>query len=224
MINKKQRIIELLLEYPQGLKAREISEKLPYIDKHEVNQILYSNLSDFVAVDYVWKLAGSKAKTFSNESEYKKEEIDCLCRIYHTPYFQTQKLADLDLQTFKIAVEHAKELYNRDQLSYTLTESWYSIVTMPEKTFRETVTRLIAQRRIDSERRISKIIEERQKKQQEEQQAKRQREMTMIATRNSLIYEAQNRASGKDHPPVRRCTGNCSTCTRDECIEKSKNI
>lgn len=219
MIDKKQRIINLLLEFPQGLKAREISDKLLYMDRHEVNHILYSNPNVFTAVNYVWRVSDKKAKILTNENEYKKEEIDCLCRIYHTPFFETQKLADLDLPTFKMAVEHAKELYNRDQLSYSLTGRWYSIVTMSEKTFRETVNQLIAQQKAESEKRVAQLIERRKKEKQENQQKFEQRKLMSIANKNSQIYKAQKQALVEDQTPVRRCAGNCSTCTRDECIE-----
>ena len=74
MIDKKAKIIELLLEYPNGLKAREISKKLPYIDKKEVNQILYGNSNDFVAIDYIWKLTNRKAK-FSSHEKYASPSI-----------------------------------------------------------------------------------------------------------------------------------------------------
>lgn len=235
MLNKKQRIMDLLLEYPNGLKARQIAEKLPYMDKHEVNHILYSNLSDFTVVDYVWKLSGASAKNLAYNTKYKKKEIDCLCRIYQTPFSETQKLAELDLPDFERAVDHAKELYSKVQSAYGTAGRWYAIVTMPEKAFRQALTHLIAQNKRNSEQRVAQIIKERQEKAQREKARvatvkkpsapPKKFVYTMVNGKKVYqeldyqIYAVQKPALTEDQNAVRRCTGNCSTCTRDECIE-----
>ena len=170
MIDKKKKIIELLLECPKGLKASEISKKLPYIQKKEVNQILYSNPNEFYATDYVWRLKPDKVETFTFETEYKKSEINILDKVYDTPSYKTQQLADLDLDTFKMAVQHAKELYLKNRITYSLNANqWYSTVVMPEKSFRKEIERLVEQKRTESEKRIAQFLKDQQEKKLKEE-------------------------------------------------------
>ena len=189
MIDKKKKIIELLLENPKGLKARDISKELPYVDKKEVNQILYSNPSEFVVTDYIWKLSPAKIETFTFEMEYKKAEINILDKVYGAPYSKVQKLTDLDLQTFKMAVQHAKELYLRNRVSYSLSaDQWYSIVVMSEESFRETLEQLVKQKRIESEKRAEQYLKDQQEKRQKEEDFNNlcKRYKLSITTSNSL--------------------------------------
>ena len=52
----KLEIIDILKQYPNGLKARDIASKKIAADKTTINSILYNNPNLFVATDYVWKL------------------------------------------------------------------------------------------------------------------------------------------------------------------------
>lgn len=138
MRDKKADIIKLLLEYPQGLKAKEISKKLVYIEKKEVNQILYGNPNDFVSNDYVWNLTTIK----SNEISYKKVEIKELNEKHIIPYNFTKDLESLDLTDFQRAINHAKELYENN-LTYYVGDDWFGMVTSSEKVFADTVSEYI---------------------------------------------------------------------------------
>lgn len=171
-MDKKTKIVELLLKYSNGLKAREIANKLSNIDKKEVNQILYSNANDFISTDYVWKLNNVTAKNVIQEKEYKESEIYILLHNYGTPYSDTKKLADLNLTTFKIAVDHAKEVANRN-LSFDLGKMWYETVTMPENLFRNAIESALIQKEKENEWRVKKLKEELQEKSQREKEIKK---------------------------------------------------
>ena len=72
-MSNKSDIINLLSKYPNGLKARQIATHL-CADRKEINQILYSNLNDFV-IDgtYVWKLKNQKQSQTIQKKETKIE-------------------------------------------------------------------------------------------------------------------------------------------------------
>ena len=79
----KNKIVQILKKHPKGLKAREIAELIPGMDKKEVNSILYSNPQSFVATDYVWTLKTTpsssksvKAAVTSIEKEYFFKWLD----------------------------------------------------------------------------------------------------------------------------------------------------
>lgn len=132
MVNKVEKIVALLIKHPKGLKAREISNELAFMDKKEVNQILYGNQSIFTAKDYIWTLV--KNETIPQEREYKQTEINKLKTRYNTPYSETDKLLELDIVTFKRAVKHAKDL-SVNYLTYSISEKWIDFVSLPDDIF-----------------------------------------------------------------------------------------
>ena len=189
MVDKKAKIVELLLEYPNGLKAREISKKLPYMDKKEVNHILYGNPSDFVSNDYVWKLIASKARKISDDLEYKKKEIDLLNQKYNTPYFETKALINLEINKFKLAVKHAKELSDNNLSNY-ISEKWTDFVLLSDEVFQSKKKAYITKRETDrksAKEKTKKLLEEARRQRLADKEKIRQ-----LCVINNLSHEIYN--------------------------------
>lgn len=232
MLDKKAKIIELLLDYPKGLKAREISKKLPYIDKKEVNQILYSNPSDFTSNDYVWKLIEPRAIKISEDLEYKKKEIDLLNKEYNTPYLETKKLIDLEISKFKLAVKHAKELSD-NYLSYYISEKWIDFVSLPDDIFQLKKNAYITKReneRVSAREKTKKLLEDARK-----QRLADEKKIRHLCDVNDLSYEIYEKLISmcisaneieqrlnkilyyeKNHPETEISVSNCITMTVTE--------
>lgn len=72
----KDTIIQILKKHPKGLKAREIADLIPEIDKKAVNSILYSNPQSFEAKDYVWTLKTMTRSSKHSDSVTSSIEVD----------------------------------------------------------------------------------------------------------------------------------------------------
>jgi len=151
-------IINLLLKYPNGLKARQIASYLSS-DRKIINQILYKNSNDFIVNDlYIWKIKNQTQNIYAIQKSIREETLNELNNVYKLGYLERRELEKLTFETFQRAVEHAKIIATNRNLPYMTLKEWFSIVVLEPNEFEQTI----------------KVLEDGEKRKQEEIKEKRE--------------------------------------------------
>lgn len=135
-------IINLLLKHSNGLKAKQIASYLS-TDRREINQILYSNTSDFIVNDlYIWKLKNQTQNRVAIEKNIRESLLKELKEVYKLGYIERSELEKLDFPTFQRAVEHAKIISRNKKLPFMTSQKWVEMVVLESSEFVKEITSL----------------------------------------------------------------------------------
>lgn len=128
-------IINLLLKHQNGLKAKQIASYLS-TNRKEINQILYSNLNDFIVDDlYIWKLKNQTQNRFIIEKNVRESALKELRDVYKLGYIELSELEKLDFITFQRAVKHAKIISKNKKLPFMTSQKWIETVVLTSDEF-----------------------------------------------------------------------------------------
>ncbi|MCI5738166.1 MAG: hypothetical protein MR290_00025 [Ruminococcus sp.] len=128
-------IINLLLKHQNGLKAKQIASYLS-TNRKEINQILYSNLNDFIVDDlYIWKLKNQTKNRFIIEKNVRESALKELRDVYKLGYIELSELEKLDFITFQRAVKHAKIISKNKKLPFMTSQKWIETVVLTSDEF-----------------------------------------------------------------------------------------
>ncbi|MBQ7779978.1 MAG: hypothetical protein IJ404_05735 [Clostridia bacterium] len=137
-------VINLLLEHPDGLKAKEIASYLS-TGRKEANQMLYSNPNDFTVNDsYVWKIRNQTQNKYDIQKKIREETLKELKDVYKLGYLEIQELEKLTFENFQRASEHAKLISKNTNLPYMTSKEWSAIIVLESNEFKKAIMALEA--------------------------------------------------------------------------------
>ena len=225
----KDKIIKVLKTHPNGLMAKEISAYIPNTDRRMINQVLYSNRDCFqISADYVWTL---KTHTLTDKEKKFADSLvaQIIAEIKKTAP-KPQKKQILPSKTTTPTNKKKDVSTTKRNVDY-IADQWYIQYQKEQKEKEEKrqkarakIAEINKQQRendshidFDQQQQIQRL-EERRREQSLKERTQRENEEKSQKERYKHRYSIED--YNANYELFRKCTGDCSTCTREDCIEK----
>ena len=190
----KDKIIKVLQVHPNGLKAKEIASYIPNTDRRMINQVLYSNPNCFqISADYVWTL---KTNNATSTQGTKSSRVS------------SKRKSSFNYEEWERVWER-----KRKEKEEKRQKAWTKIAEI-NKQQREKDSHIDFEQQQQIQR-----LEERRREQSLKERTQRENEEKLQKERyKKLRYQTED--NNENFELFRKCTGDCSTCSRDVCIYK----
>ncbi len=217
----KDKIIKVLQAHPKGLKAKDIAYYITNTDRRMINQVLYTNKDCFqISSDYVWTL---KAKKLTD-----KEKVDLANIVANAVRAALQETKANNTPRTNSTKSSTVSSKRRSSFNYAEWEREWERKQKEKEEKRQKARAKIAeinkqQREKDShidfdQQQQIQRLEERRREQSLKERTQRENEEKSQKERYKHRYLIEDYNANSEL--FRKCTGDCSTCTREECIEK----